>query len=155
MRVSLRIKWGITPSKDFRKIYEIFRNAVRIGFDNFVFDSGKRELTQNGDVISISPKAFRLLELLLVATPEAISRELVCGTVGQSLRRRGEPAESDLRNPQRASRRFENSRYIRTAHRFGYRSAEMLPLTTLSPTPNLDGHSTPSMAPTTAADHLQ
>lgn len=52
-----------------------WRKAVRVQFDDFVFDSGTRQLSRSGEVQVLSPKAFELLGALLEARPEALSRK--------------------------------------------------------------------------------
>lgn len=49
---------------------------MRLTFAGCVFDSGTRQITgHQGEVLSISPKAFQLLETLIVARPRAVSKE--------------------------------------------------------------------------------
>ena len=47
---------------------------VRIRFGECVFDSDTRDLTREGSPVHLSPKAFRLLEVLLERRPKAVSR---------------------------------------------------------------------------------
>lgn len=47
---------------------------MRLQFGECVFDSGTRELLRRGKAVHISPKAFRLLELLLECRPQALSK---------------------------------------------------------------------------------
>jgi DNA-binding winged helix-turn-helix (wHTH) protein len=48
---------------------------VPVRFENCTFDSEKRELTRDDVVEHLSPKAFRLLEVLLERRPNAVSRK--------------------------------------------------------------------------------
>lgn len=48
---------------------------MAIRFGAFTFDSRLRELRRDGVPLPLSPKAFRLLELLVEARPQPISRE--------------------------------------------------------------------------------
>jgi DNA-binding winged helix-turn-helix (wHTH) protein len=49
--------------------------AMPLRFGAFTFDAKARELRRDGALIALSPKAFRLLELLIDARPNAISHE--------------------------------------------------------------------------------
>src|SRR5437773_7902510 len=54
------------------------RNCVRmrLAFAGCGFDSGTRQVTgRGGGVVPISPKAFQLLEALILARPKAVSKE--------------------------------------------------------------------------------
>jgi len=94
---------------------------MRIEFDDFVFDSDTRELLQNGQPAVLSPKAFQLLEILIVNRPKALSKSdlhdrlwpntfvveaNLSNLIGEVRRALGE----DPKEPQ----------FIRTIHRFGY-----------------------------------
>lgn len=48
---------------------------MRVQFGDFVFDSGTRELLRAGEPAHLSPKAFRVLELLLEHRPRALSKD--------------------------------------------------------------------------------
>lgn len=47
---------------------------MRIRFGDCTFDSETRELLRRGKAVHVSPKAFRLLELLIEARPRALSK---------------------------------------------------------------------------------
>jgi DNA-binding winged helix-turn-helix (wHTH) protein len=47
---------------------------MRVRFGDCTFDSETRELLQKGEAVHLSPKAFRLLELLLENRPKALSK---------------------------------------------------------------------------------
>ncbi|HVE66142.1 MAG TPA: FHA domain-containing protein [Thermoanaerobaculia bacterium] len=47
---------------------------MRVRFGDCIFDSETRELLRCGRVVHVSPKAFRLLELLIEARPRALSK---------------------------------------------------------------------------------
>ncbi len=47
---------------------------MRLVFGEFVFDSGRRRLTRRGEVVHLTPKAFRLLEILIERRPNAVSK---------------------------------------------------------------------------------
>lgn len=48
---------------------------MRLAFAGCVFDSDTRQVTGRGGVVPISPKAFQLLEALIVARPKAVSKD--------------------------------------------------------------------------------
>src|SRR5688572_11915919 len=51
--------------------------AMRIHFGEFCLESDTRQLTERGEPVQISPKAFQLLQFLLERRPKALSvREL-------------------------------------------------------------------------------
>lgn len=52
---------------------------MRVQFGDCVLDSETRELTRLGERVRLSPKAFRLLELLLERRPRALSKEELHG----------------------------------------------------------------------------
>jgi DNA-binding winged helix-turn-helix (wHTH) protein len=48
---------------------------MRLTFVDCVFDSGTREISRGGRIAPISPKAFRLLEVLIERRPNAVPKE--------------------------------------------------------------------------------
>jgi DNA-binding winged helix-turn-helix (wHTH) protein len=48
---------------------------MRLGFGDCVFDPDRRELTRDGAVVHVGPKALRLLEVLLDARPRALTKD--------------------------------------------------------------------------------
>jgi DNA-binding winged helix-turn-helix (wHTH) protein len=48
---------------------------MRLTFGDCVLDSGTREVFRGGKLASVSPKAFRLLEILVERRPNAVSKE--------------------------------------------------------------------------------
>src|SRR5262245_10361523 len=95
--------------------------AMRLAFGDFVFDSDTRELLRGGDRVTLSPKAFQLLEVLIENRPRALSKSVLhdrlwpntfvveanlSNLVGEIRHALGE----DSRTP----------RFVRTVHRFGY-----------------------------------
>ncbi len=94
---------------------------MRQRFGRFVFDTGSRELTRDGVVVSLQPKAYRLLEVLLEARPSALSKpqlhDLVWPDVhvsDASLSRLMSELRSALGEPGR------EGGFVRTIHGFGY-----------------------------------
>jgi DNA-binding winged helix-turn-helix (wHTH) protein len=94
---------------------------VRLAFGDCVLDSGTRELWRGGKSVHLEPKAFALLEMLIAARPEAISKSKLQDALWpktyvseRSLAR----LIGDLRSA--IGDRAERPRFIRTVHRFGY-----------------------------------
>jgi DNA-binding winged helix-turn-helix (wHTH) protein len=94
---------------------------VRFRFRDCVLDTGIRVLTRNGDAVGLSPKAFRLLEVLASERPNAVSHDdlrarLWPGTItgGTTLARLVSEARAAIGD------RDDDDRAIRTVHRFGY-----------------------------------
>src|SRR5262245_59553194 len=48
---------------------------MRVSFGDCVFDGNTREVFRDGRPVTLSPKAFRLLEILIQRRPSAISKE--------------------------------------------------------------------------------
>jgi DNA-binding winged helix-turn-helix (wHTH) protein len=48
---------------------------MRVAFGDCVFDPDTREVFRSGEPVSLSPKAFRLLEILIGERPRALSKE--------------------------------------------------------------------------------
>src|SRR4029453_301757 len=85
---------------------------MRAAFGDCVFDSGTREGFRNGRAVSLSPKAFRLLEILIGERPRTMSKEKLherlwpVGCVADLRAALGD----DAKNPS----------LVRTVPRFGY-----------------------------------
>jgi DNA-binding winged helix-turn-helix (wHTH) protein len=47
---------------------------MRLGFGEFIFDSDTRELLREHNAVTLSPKAFQLLEILIQSRPKALSK---------------------------------------------------------------------------------
>ena len=93
----------------------------RVRFGECMLDSDTRQLTVRGEAVHLSPKAFRLLELLLENRPKAVSKEEIHerlwpgtfvsdGTLASLL--------VEVRSATGDSAR--ESRFVRTVHSFGY-----------------------------------
>ena len=94
---------------------------MRTRFGQFVLDQGTRELLHRGKVTEVSPKAFRLLEILLERRPEAVSKEDLQNLLWPSVF----VAEGNLSRLMNEVRKAigddaEKPRFIRTVHGFGY-----------------------------------
>lgn len=93
----------------------------RVSFGVFVLDLDSRELRREGQPVSIAPKAYRLLEILVAHRPKALSKI--------ALQERLWPdtfvAEKNLVNLIAEIRQClgddpAHPRFVRTVHRFGY-----------------------------------
>lgn len=94
---------------------------MRLRFGQFVFDTGSRELTRDGGIVPLQPKAFRLLEVLLDARPRALSKQQLHDLVwpdvhvtDASLTRLTSELRRALGDPARGSL------HVRTVHGHGY-----------------------------------
>ena len=94
---------------------------MRVSFGDCTFDSDTRELIRGGHAVHLSPKAFRLLELLLEERPRALSK--------QQLQERLWPktfvSEANLAGLAAEARRAigdsaRGSTLLRTVYGFGY-----------------------------------
>jgi|SRR5688572_6124793 len=94
---------------------------MRVRFGTFVLDPGTRELLRGDAPVSLSPKAFELLSILVVHRPKAMAKS--------DLQERLWPntfvVEKNLANLISEIRNAigddpSNPQFIRTVHRFGY-----------------------------------
>jgi DNA-binding winged helix-turn-helix (wHTH) protein len=101
---------------------------MRVRFGRFVLDPESRELLSDDAPVSLSPKAFDLLSILVAGRPKAISKS--------DLQERLWPAtfvvEKNLANLVSEIRDAigddpSKPRFIRTVHRFGYAFRETAP----------------------------
>jgi DNA-binding winged helix-turn-helix (wHTH) protein len=96
-------------------------SAVHLIFDPFEFDLERRSLLENGRPIRLSPKAFRLLELLLASRPRALSkRELSEAIWPETFVDESNLASlvTELRTA--LGDRARDPQFVRTVHGFGY-----------------------------------
>jgi len=105
----------------FGVLLVFFRKPMRLGFGDCVFDSDTRELTRGGRAVHLSPKAFRLLELLLKSRPRALSKSELKDAIWPKTF----VLETNLANLAAELRaalgeKGRQSRFIRTVHGFGY-----------------------------------
>jgi hypothetical protein len=92
-----------------------------VGFGDCIVDTDRRELTKAGSTVSLQPKGFRLLEVLLERWPRAVSQEELRSLLWPDTQSGGtrvarvvnevRTALGDVKKPHRL---------IRTLHRFGY-----------------------------------
>jgi len=102
-------------------IYPVVGRGVRSSFGDCEFDTGTRQLLRDGVPVSLTPKAYQLLELLLTERPKAVSK----GQVFERLWPETFVSEANL-----ASLIFEvraaigdharAPKYVRTVRGFGY-----------------------------------
>jgi DNA-binding winged helix-turn-helix (wHTH) protein len=94
---------------------------MRIRFDNCLIDTDTRQVLRDGHEALLSPKAYRLLMLLVEARPKAVAKEVLY----QSLWPDTFVVEANLSNLVGEIRAAlgdsaHNPRFIRTLHGFGY-----------------------------------
>lgn len=107
---------------------------MHVTFDRFEFDVERRALLENGAPVHLSPKAFRLLEVLVASSPRALSKEQLTDAVWpQTFVEESNLASlvAELRTA--LGDRPRDAQFVRTVHGFGYafvaevRPAESLP----------------------------
>lgn len=94
---------------------------MRLCFGEMTFDGSRRLLTRGPDVVHLSPKAFRLLGLLLARRPDAVSK----AEIQNALWPRTFVSESNLPALVNEVRRaLDDSarmpKFVRTVHGYGY-----------------------------------
>ena len=99
-----------------------FTQLGTVRFDPFSLDPATRQLLRNGREVSLSPKAFQLLLLLVTNRDRAVSKQ----ALHQSLWPSTFVLETNLASLIAEIRRALDDdaakpRFIRTMHRFGYR----------------------------------
>ena len=102
---------------------------MQVRFGDFVVNTDTRELLRGTEPVHLSPKAFRLLEILLEIRPKALSKAILqerlwpeTFVVEANLSNLvGEVRAALDDNPRRP-------RFIRTVHRFGYAFHESRPV---------------------------
>src|SRR4030095_2861282 len=97
------------------------RWPMRVVFGDSVFDSDTRELLRSGNRVTLSPKAFQLLEVLIENRPRALSKSVLHDRLWANTF----VVEANLSNLVGEIRHAldEDSRaprFVRTVHRFGY-----------------------------------
>ena len=94
---------------------------MRVAFSECTFDSETRELFRGGRCVHLSPKAFRLLELLLEERPRALSK----AELQEKLWPKTFVSEANLASLAAEARRAigdtaRSSKLLRTVYGFGY-----------------------------------
>jgi DNA-binding winged helix-turn-helix (wHTH) protein len=96
-------------------------SEMRVAFGDCTFDTETRELFRGDAPVHLSPKAFRLLELLLESRPRALSKE----ELQQELWPKTFVSEANLASLAAEARRAigdraRGSKLLRTVYGFGY-----------------------------------
>ena len=94
---------------------------MSLRFGSFTFDAGRRLLTRGTGGVRLTPKAFRLLELLLSRRPDAVSKPEIQETLwpGTFVSETNLPAlVNELREALGES--AHDATFVRTVHGFGY-----------------------------------
>jgi len=94
---------------------------VHVTFDRFELDLDRRSLLENGRPVHLSPKALRLLEILLANRPRALSKR----ELGDAIWPDTAVEESNLASLVAELRtalgdRGRDTPFVRTVHGFGY-----------------------------------
>jgi len=89
---------------------------VPFRFGAFTFDAAARELRRAGAAVALSPKAFRLLEVLIEARPNPVTRDMLYATLWPDVV--VEPG--NLYGLVAEVRGATETGVIRTVHRVGY-----------------------------------
>lgn len=88
-------------------------------FGSFTFDARLRQLARGGEPIDLTPKAFALLQALIEARPEPLSREAIYDLLWPNTF--VEPGNlHNLISELRTALDDEQHEVIRTIHKFGY-----------------------------------
>lgn len=94
---------------------------MRVAFDRFAFDTDRRELLDGGNAVHLTPKAFRLLEMLIASRPNPIRKQELCESIWTD----AVVDESNLAGLVKELRAAlgddaREPNFIRTVHGFGY-----------------------------------
>jgi DNA-binding winged helix-turn-helix (wHTH) protein len=99
--------------------------ALRLRFGDCVLDTARRQLSRAGRPVALTPKAFRLLEVLAERRPNAVSRAELREQVwpdtpagGTTIARLLSEVRAAIDPPPPAES------FVRTLHRFGYAFAD-------------------------------
>jgi DNA-binding winged helix-turn-helix (wHTH) protein len=94
---------------------------MRLRFGDVTFDSGRRALFRGPRQIRLSPKAFRLLELLLAKRPDAVSKAEILETVWPDVVVNEGSLAALVKDVRKVlGRGADGSSALRTVHGFGY-----------------------------------
>jgi DNA-binding winged helix-turn-helix (wHTH) protein len=94
---------------------------MRLRFGDVTFDSGRRSLFRGPQAIHLSPKAFRLLELLLSKRPDAVSKAEILETVWPDVVVNEGSLAALVKDLRKAiGDGAEEPAFLRTVHGFGY-----------------------------------
>jgi DNA-binding winged helix-turn-helix (wHTH) protein len=94
---------------------------MRVAFAECVFDSEVRALVRAGAIVHLSPKAFRLLELLLENRPRVMSKDQIVSALWpDTFVTDGSLANLVAEVRAALADTATNPRFLRTVHRVGY-----------------------------------
>jgi DNA-binding winged helix-turn-helix (wHTH) protein len=93
---------------------------MRVRLGDVVFDADARAVLRGGTVVPLSPKAFRLLELLIARRPRAVSKSEISEVLWPSTFVSEGNVTVLMAEIRRAIGDGEGRRVIRTLHGFGY-----------------------------------
>ncbi len=94
---------------------------MRLRFGDVTFDSGRRALFRGPRQIRLSPKAFRLLELLLAKRPDAVSKDEIIETIWPDVIVNEGSLAALVKDVRKVlGRGADGSSVLRTVHGFGY-----------------------------------
>jgi len=94
---------------------------MRLRFGDVTFDSGRRSLFRGPQAIHLSPKAFRLLELLLSKRPDAVPKAEMLEAVWPDVVVNEGSLAALVKDVRKAlGGGAEESTFLRTVHGFGY-----------------------------------
>ena len=98
---------------------------LRLRFRDLLFDVGTRSLTRGDRPVPLSPKAFRLLEVLVMRRPDAVSHEELRRTLWSDAANGGTTLARLVSEIRTALDDHDDEQpIVRTVHRFGYAFAE-------------------------------
>jgi DNA-binding winged helix-turn-helix (wHTH) protein len=98
---------------------------LRLRFRDFLFDVGTRSLTRGDRPVPLSPKAFRLLEVLVLRRPDAVSHDELRRTLWSDAADGGTTLARLVSEIRTALDDHDDAQpIVRTVHRFGYAFAE-------------------------------
>jgi DNA-binding winged helix-turn-helix (wHTH) protein len=94
---------------------------MRLRFGDATFDTGRRALFRGPQQVHLSPKAFRLLELLLSRRPDAVSKAEILETVWPDVVVNEGSLAALVKDLRKAiGDGAEEPAFLRTVHGFGY-----------------------------------
>jgi DNA-binding winged helix-turn-helix (wHTH) protein len=95
---------------------------MRVGFDRFIFDSGTRELLEDGRRVHVSPKAFDMLRILLEERPHVVAKAALQDRIWGPGTAVGDASltvvVAEVRHVLGDDSR--DAKFVRTVHRVGY-----------------------------------
>ncbi len=94
---------------------------MRLRFGDVTFDTGRRALFRGPRRVPLSPKAFRLLEVLLAKRPDAVSKEEILAAVWPDVVVTEGSLAALVKDVRKAlGGGAEDPPFLRTVHGFGY-----------------------------------